>query len=67
MDLNLGEPGYVEIRPAKQVWELVHNKVDGTNIRFFGVSNRPETVSLAEQEGIPSKITHEFDLLEFLS
>jgi len=56
MDLNFGIPGSIDIRPAREVYNIVEPKIKEGSARFLGISGKDEAVRAAEVMGIPAKI-----------
>lgn len=59
MDINLGEPGRMNIAPAQKIHRLVRD----TDIRYMSLSGRADVVEAAQREDIPAAHKDDFDPL----
>jgi len=60
MDLNLGSPASEDITPAREVYNLVRQRVENGEAKFLAISGIPEPVDSARAEGIPAENKTDF-------
>ncbi len=63
MDLNLGSSGSPNIAPAIQVYDLIKERVESGQAKFFGISGNSDAVKSARERGIPASDLLDFDNL----
>lgn len=66
MDLNFGSPADVSVDVARQVYGAVYPRVAEGVAKFMGISGNLETITAAEEAGIPAEDKTTFSLINFL-
>jgi DNA-binding NarL/FixJ family response regulator len=66
MDLNYGTPGATDISPAREIYQIVRERVERGQTTFIGFSFSQPTQEAARQEGIPAYDTSDLTQLSTL-
>jgi hypothetical protein len=55
MDVNLSNSGSLDTSPSRRIYDLVRNRVERDDARFYAVSHMESVVEKAISEGIPAR------------